>query len=301
MQSHIYKVQPVDSILRLELELTTTCNLKCPLCIREIMDLPEKNQYRLLEEITAQLDSYSNLKYVTIAGAIAEPTSYPYLIELITYLRKRDIEISLYINGDTRSDAYYTKLGIVFRGCKGHVYFTICGSTQELHEQYRINSSLDRVLSRLDIVNRYSNNKGILTWIVFNYNEQDFLENYQRYKDKYNTEFFYTLPMDEHFKLNKTIRLPDRLHKIYMEQIDREDFANITCPANSSKFVQIAYDGKVNPCSLYRLYGETHCFECSSKNLAVLRSNKIFNVAEPETETSEEPLRLYYDSHNEKK
>jgi len=46
---------------------------------------------------------------------------------------------------------------------------------------------------------------------------------------------------------------------------------------------------------LYRIYGEAHCWECSSKNLAVLRSNKIFNVAEPETEDSEEALRLYYD------
>ena len=259
------------------------------------MELPEKNQYRPLEDIITQLDSYNNLEYITIAGAIAEPTSYPYLIELLTYLRKREIEISLYINGDTRSNAYYRKLGVVFHGCKGNVYFTMCGSTQELHAKYRINSQLDRVLERLDIVNRYSNNKGMLTWIVFNYNEQDFLDNYQHYKDKYRTEFFYTLPMAEHFKLETKIHLPERLQKVYTEQIDRLDFSNITCPANKSNFIQITYNGNVNPCSLYRLYGESHCFECSSKNLTVLRSNKIFNVAEPETEESEIGLRLYYD------
>ena len=301
MKSSIYKQQANDLIQRLELELTSTCNLKCPLCIREIVGGWDKNQFRSLDEIQTQLNQYTNLKYITIAGAISEPTTYPELFDLISYLRKRNIEISLYINGDTKTDIYYTKLAMIFRECKGNIYFTICGSTQELHEKYRVNSKLDRVLHRLDIVNRYGNNKGILTWIVFNYNEQDFEDNYQYYKEKYRTEYFYSLPMAEHFKLTIPIRLPEKLNKIYTEQIDRTDFSNITCPANKSNFVQVTYDGKVNPCSLYRLYGESHCFECSSKNLAVLRSNKIFNVAEPETEDSEIDLRLYYDRHNEEK
>lgn len=295
MQSPIYKIQSADEIIRIELELTSTCNLKCPLCIREIVGGWDKNQYRTLGEIQSQLDSYSNLKYVTIAGAICEPTTYPELFDLIGYLRRRDIEISLYINGDTRTDIYYVKLAMIFRECKGNIYFTICGSTQELHEQYRVNSNLAKVLHNLDIVNRYSNNKGILTWIVFNYNEEDFLKNYQKFKEKYNTEYFYTLPMAEHFQLEQKIHLPLKLQKIYQENINRHDFENIKCPANKNRFIQITYDGQVNPCSLYRLYGEQHCWECSSKNLVVLRNNKIFNVAEPESEDSEVELRLYYD------
>ena len=290
--SSIYKVQPKEDIIRLELELTSFCNLKCPLCIREITNVTNKNIHRPLKEVIDQINEYPNLKYVTIAGAISEPTSYPDLFDLIIYLGKRDLELSLYINGDTRDDDYYTKLGALFRTVNGEVYFTICGSTQELHERYRVNSKLDRVLRRLDIVNKWSGNKGILTWIVFDYNEQDFLENYQQYREKYTTEYFYTLPMAEHFQLKSTIKLPDRLNKIYTKNIDRQDFDNIYCPANKNNFIQITFDGQVNPCSLYRLYGEQHCWECSEKNLATLRNNKIFNCAEPESETSEQPLRL---------
>lgn len=295
-QSHIYNPLPAGDVIRLELELTSTCNLKCPLCIRTIVGEPEAGLMRPFVDIKHQLDGYPNLKYVTIAGAVCEPTTYPELFDVIVYLRKRGIEISLYINGDTKSDAYYMKLGLVFRECSGHIYFTICGSTQELHSKYRVNSRLDRVLSRLDIVNKYSGNKGILTWIVFNYNEQDFLDNYQHYKERYNTEYFYTLPMTEHFRTNSVIRLPDRLHKVYLSQVDRTDFENVVCPANKNGFVQITYDGGVHPCSLHRLYGESHCFECSKNNLAVLRKNKIFNVAEPESEDSEIDLRLFYDN-----
>lgn len=300
-QSSIYKKQLEKEIIRIEIELTSTCNLKCPLCIRSITDLPKSNQYRKIEEIKNDLEKYVNLKYVTIAGAISEPTTYPNLFDLIIYLRKRNIEISLYINGDTKNDSYYKKLGMIFRECKGNIYFTICGSNQELHEKYRINSKLSRVLKRLELVNNYSNHKGILTWIVFNYNQKDFEENYEKFKEKYRTEFFYTLPVDEHFQLNGDIRLPDNLNKIYNEKIDRNDFENIICPANKNNFVQMTFDGSINPCSLYRLYGEKHCFECSTKNLSLLRKNKIFNVAEPESEDSEIELRLYYDSYDKKK
>jgi len=295
MQSPIYKPQPKDQIRRIEIELTSICNLKCPLCIREVVGIGnEEPSWRELAEIEEQLDSFPNLQYVTIAGAIAEPTSYPYLIELLGYLRQRNIEISLYINGDTRNDSYYRKLGIVFRLCKGYVYFTICGSTQELHEKYRVGSKLERVLRRLDIVKRFSGNKVILTWIVFNYNEEDFHQHYQEYKSKYNTEFFYTLPMNEHFNLDGDIHLPIALHNIYLNGIDRSIFPT-TCVANNNNFLQITNDGKEVPCSLYRLYGESHCFECHTKNLDTLRRNKIFNVAESENETSEKPLRLYED------
>jgi MoaA/NifB/PqqE/SkfB family radical SAM enzyme len=297
----IYKPQDSSEIERIELELTSTCNLKCPLCIREITGASMDNNYRPLEEVIAQLENYPKLRFLSIAGPISEPTSYPWLPELITYINKRNIEISLYINGDTRNDSYYRKLGVLFRNRPGYIYFTICGSTQELHERYRVNSKLDRVIRRLEIVNKYSNNRGILTWIVFNYNEEDFLANYQRFKDKYRTEFFHTLPMDEHFNLKGTIRLPSKLNKIYTEGVDRTDFKDIVCPANKTNFVQISHKGEVNPCSLYRLYGESHCWECSKKNLAVLRNNKIFNVAEPEDEESATDLRLYYERYDEKK
>jgi len=295
MQSSIYNAQHPNEITRIELELTSTCNLKCPLCIRQIINSPMDNIYRPLEEVIKQLDEYPNLKFLTIAGPISEPTSYPWLPELITYINQRNIEISLYINGDTRSDQYYRKLGILFRNHPGYIYFTICGSTQELHEKYRVNSQLTRVIRRLEIVNRYSNNRGILTWIVFNYNEQDFLDNYQQYKNKYRTEFFHTLPMDEHFDLQGSIRLPEKLHQIYMSGVDKTDYQNIVCPANKTSFIQISHAGAVNPCSLYRLHGEKHCWECSKNNLAVLRNNRIFNVAEPEDEESATDLRLYYD------
>jgi len=297
-QSSIYKEQPKEEIIRLELELTAACNLQCPLCLRTThSDVVSKSKKRRsYEDIVAQLDEYPNLEFVTIAGAISEPTSHPDLFNILKYLKNRDIEISLYINGDARDNSYYIKLGTIFRGCKGHIYFTMAGYDQELHAKYRVGSDLERITTRLDLVNRYSGNKGIMTWLIFNYNQQDFEENYQIVKDMYNTEFFYTLPVQEHYELDQQkIHLPDDLHEIYIKNIDRNDYPT-ECTSNKNNFIQILNDGTVTPCSLYRVYGEKHCWECSEKNSDMLRKNKIYNIAESETETSEIPMRLYYDN-----
>jgi MoaA/NifB/PqqE/SkfB family radical SAM enzyme len=247
-------------------------------------------KYRPLDEWIAQLDQYTNLKYVTIAGPTSEPTLYPHLFDLIRYLNKRDVEISLFINGDTYNDLYYKKLGVIFRQSRGHVYFTICGSTQELHEKYRVGSNLSNVLRRLDIIEQYSG-KGILTWIIFNYNKNDFEQNHAKF-NKYKIQSFNTLPVDEHFELSGNIRLPDDEHAAYA-LVDKTDLNDITCPAYTYKFNLIGADGEVHPCGLHRMYGESHCYECSEKNSNILKEHKIYRLAEAESEDSEIPLRIF--------
>jgi hypothetical protein len=241
-------------------------------------------KFRTLEEIIKQLDEYPNLKYITLAGPTSEPTLYPYLFELIEYIQSRDIEISLFINGDTHNNMYYKKLGLLFNKGKGKIYFTICGSTQELHEKYRRGSSLNNVLNNLESAYKYTK-KVVLTWIIFKYNYQDYQDNKHKY-NKYNMEVFNTLPVKEHYDLDTGDIC---LNNTY--DINKEDFENIICPSITNRFHLIFSDGEVFNCSLHKMFGDTHCFECSEKNSLILKNNKIYKLAESESETSEEELR----------
>ena len=286
-----------DKVIRVEVGLTSTCNLECPLCIRQthpefIDNSPVK--FRDKEEIIKQLEDYPNLEFITIAGAVSEPTLHPQLFDIIEHFIDRDLEISLFLNGDTHDDMYYKKLGLLFRRARGKVYFTICGSTQELHSKYRVNSDMKRVLKRLDIVDTYSK-KAVLTWLVFNYNKDDFDKNHKMFS-KYKTEYFNTLPVQEHFQLtdeqSKGIKLIPELHNIYEENIDRNDFENIVCPSIEYQFELVDFEGGTAPCVLWKLFGDKHCFECSAKNARVLRDAQIKHIAEPENENSEEDMRL---------
>ena len=281
-----------NEIIRLELELTNYCNLKCPLCLRNTH--PElkgnsKIEQRDFEDLINQLDSFPKLKYVTLAGAISEPASYDRLFDLLDYLAKRKIEVSLFINGDLRNDVWYKKLAIKFQKLEGHIYFTICGSTQELHEKYRIGSDLETVLRRVEIVKKYSR-KEILTYIIFDYNQEDFNKNYKKYQKKFNTHFFYTLPFQEHFNSPNIpgIHLPKNLQDVY-KKLDRLD-DNIDCPSLRYGFRMIDFKGNVNLCSLEKIYGDSHCWECSVNNSKILRESKIYRIAEGEDEESEEEL-----------
>ena len=282
-------ILPICDVTRIELELTSTCNLECPLCLRQTH--PEtkiKIKHRTKDDIINQVKSYNNLKYITIAGPTSEPTLHPELFEIIKELIKLDLEISLYINGDTHNDDYYRKLGLIFKSAKGHIYFTVCGSTQELHSKYRVNSKLDDVVRRFKIVDKWSK-KGILTWLVFNYNIDDFNENYKMFKD-YETEYFYTLPIQEHFNIDSDIHLPEPQHSVY-NNINRNAI-DYDCPAKKFGFHLISCDGEVNPCSLYKIYGTDRCFECSKNNAEFLREHKIMHVAEPEDDISEIEMRI---------
>lgn len=285
------EILSISEVERIELELTNTCNLECPLCMRQVdPNIISKTKYRNLEEIKNQINDYKNLKYITIAGPTSEPTLYPDLFKLLQFLIQKKLEISLFINGDTHNDLYYKKLGMIFRSAIGKIYFTIAGSTQELHSRYRVNGNLENVLRRYEIVQKFSR-RAVLTWIVFNYNEKDYKENIEYFKSKYNMETFYTLPVQEHFLLDSDIYLPEPMHSNYINQI-RRDNSSIQCPSNAYKFHLISSDGSVNNCSLHKLYGDKHCWECSKDNLSILRYNKIYHLAEPESDTSEIDLKL---------
>ncbi len=282
-----------SSIYRVEIELTNYCNLACPLCLREthpVLKGGSKTIQRNFEDLIYQLEEFPNLKYVTLAGAISEPASYDKLFDLIDYLAKRNIEISLFINGDLRNDVWYKKLGIKFQKVKGHIYFTICGSTQKLHEKYRVGSNLENVLRRTEIIKKYSLGKEILTYIIFDYNQKDFEKNYKKYKRKFNTHFFYTLPFQEHFKNPNIpgIHLPKEL-QIQYDKLNRND-KDIDCPSLRYGFRMIDYRGNISLCSLNNIYGDSHCWECSKNNEKILRENKIYRISEGEDDISEEEL-----------
>ena len=281
----------MDDILRIELELTNTCNLKCPLCIRQTHMFEKNNKnFRSIESIINQLETFNNLKYITIAGQTSEPTLYPQLFELLKYIIiDRNIELSLYINGETFDDLYYKKLGLLFRNSNSHVYLTICGSTNKIHSKYRVGSCLETIIRRYNIISTFSNNKCILTWIIFNYNYDDYNQNKFCFVN-YNLEVFNTLPINAAYNLqNLDFDLPNKLNKIY-DSLDK-NVKPIECMSDKNHFRIIDFKGDIYPCSMFKNFGTTYCYECENKNYNKLHSNNIFALAESESETSEEKVR----------
>lgn len=291
-----------EDVQEIELELTGTCNLDCPLCARnyeEAKNLKISNQ-RPLKDIIAQLDTFPNLRNVCLAGIISEPTLYKQLMPLLTYLINRNIEIELYSNADTHDAGYWERLGSTVRKGNIKVFFTVCGSTQELHAKYRVGSNLDRILIHHEAFKKGNFGKGhdYLQHIMFNYNESDF-QNMDSIRALFSNECnIQSLPYQERFDIkdDKGIKMTDELSSKYQNIIKfgksklQDGTARLNCKSLEMKFLALDQFGNATPCFLYRLHqkenfdqdytkilnGEySFCYECESNTCGMLEKNNL--------------------------
>lgn len=256
-----------DSIERLEIDLTGSCNAKCPLCARNYNYLQVKYNNRHLNEITAQLDEYTNLKYIHLVGAFTEPTLYKDFFNLCHYLVGREVAIEVCTNGDTHNPEWWAKLGTILTE-RDSVYFSVCGSTQELHETYRVNCSLENLLENARAF-RKANKHGIdyIQHIKFEYNAEDLdsprmKEIMAEFSNINLTETYFTRDksiyrnpynVDKLAAANDMQRKYDQIKKFAQMNWEKRKEKNLRtdCRAVFEKSVHINQHGKVYPCYIW--------------------------------------------------
>lgn len=256
----------MPNIEDVELELTTYCNADCALCYRNYKTFNEhypKNISRPLDEVIEQLEGYENLKYVRLVGSISEPTLYKHFHELCKYIKGRHAIIELCTNGDTHTPEWWAELGEILSD-EDEVYFTICGSTQELHEVYRTGTNLYNILLNAEAL-RKVRPIDFAQCIRFDYNDDDFNSEgfnilVNQFTYVYWTETFLHKE-SSNYKYPKKIELL----KPYQGKIEQyktvEKIANLKwekklsksrdCKAFNEKRNQIDAYGNVYPCYLF--------------------------------------------------
>jgi MoaA/NifB/PqqE/SkfB family radical SAM enzyme len=256
----------MQKVIDLELELTTLCNASCALCYRNYTTFSQHyptKKTRPLDEVIAQLETFPDLEWIRLVGTISEPTIYRHFFELVQYIKQRGIKIEICTNGDTHRPAWWAELAS-FMTSDDRVYFSICGSTQELHEIYRTGTKLENILAnakafRSDRKNDYAQ------CIRFYYNSADFdskqfKEMVSEFSNVYWTETFLR-KADENYvdktNLDKLMPNPYKLEDyVYMDKFARAKFASPVpgkayCMSWENKSQQVDIDGKVYPCYLF--------------------------------------------------
>lgn len=256
----------LPKVVDLELELTTLCNAQCQLCYRNYTTFKDhypENKIRSLEEIVAQLHTFPDLEWIRLVGTISEPTLYKQFFPLIKYIKGRGINIEICTNGDTNKPSWWEQLATLLDS-NDKVYFSICGSTQEIHETYRKNTRLENILANARAF-RSNNKNDYAQCIRFNYNSDDFdsdsfKQMVSEFSNVYWTETF--LRKDDSNYIDKTNleKLMPNPHKItdyiYMDRFANTKFSSPVkgkahCMSWENKSQQIDIDGKVYPCYLF--------------------------------------------------
>ena len=255
------------SVKDTELELTNLCNAKCPLCYRNNKDYIAKSPYqRPLNEVIDQLNLFTNLESIKLVGTISEPTLYKDFFPLIDYLNSRDIEIEICTNGDTHQPSWWRALGTKIKA-KDKIYFTICGSTQELHEVYRKGTNLKRILENAKAFKECSGHKNDYAQLIrFNYNDKDFndwdiIGTVADFSNLYWTETFLALPIESYKNMTKDLYeklKPNPTKYPLYKQIETKAIKKAQtqehqpkCIAKEDSTNQINLQGEILPCYLF--------------------------------------------------
>ena len=256
----------LPKVIDVELELTTLCNAHCQLCYRNYTTFKEhypKTQIRPLQEVLDQMDTFPDLEWVRLVGTISEPTLYKDFFPLIKYFKQRNVNIEICTNGDTNTPEWWTELSALMDN-RDRVYFSICGSTQELHEVYRKNTSLEKIIANARAFRTHHKND-YAQCIRFAYNHEDFngddFKNMvSEFSNIYWTETFLLKEEANYVNATNIQKLQPNPKKvndyIQMDKFARAKYASPVkgkayCMSWENKSQQIDIDGKVYPCYLF--------------------------------------------------
>lgn len=241
-----------EDVLLVDMGLINRCNLACPVCPYTQKNVQSQTrEFTPIKEFIEFLDKLPNLEVGILEGNYSEPTLYPHLPELISYLKSRGIRLRLSTNGDAHNDAYWHELGKLFDE-NDIIRFDIDGSTQEMHGKYRIGGNLERTLNHHRALKETTKGKTVLQNIVFHYNVQD--------KDGimdifYNENFNYVSFIKAYIHSYRTdkdmyFRPTDDIHKYneLYKKISKTTELSINCDAFNRKEIYVNHKGELILC-----------------------------------------------------
>ena len=169
----------IDQIKRLQLELTTFCNAKCPSCERAKYNvLPEfiyKKQLNSIEVSLEQikkwipLDKMKSLMHIHLCGNIDEPTLNTEIFEICKYFEdtcEDHVWIHISTNGGTRNKEFWKRMASLKRTL---IIFGIDG-LEDTNHIYRKNVKWKKLQDNFRTYIKYG---GTASWqfIIFEHNK----------------------------------------------------------------------------------------------------------------------------------
>lgn len=175
---------------RVRIEIGNYCNLKCPLCVREIVDKKILNNIHLslddIKKFLPRIFLQHSVVEIYLSGAVAEPTLNPQFIEIVKYFMEY---ATVYIdsNGSTRNIEWWKELGST------GVHCTFApDSIKENNNKYRINSNTNKVIENIKAFTD-AGGKSVWKYIPYSHNSDE-LEEQQAIADSVGAAFTFVQP-----------------------------------------------------------------------------------------------------------
>ena len=163
-----------EKIKSIELEVTTSCNARCPQCARNFFGgykWPTVPDVKLsLKWIKEKIPAHviAGCDYIRLCGTYGEPIAHPDFLRIVSYLKSLDVPLVINTNGGLKTPHFWTQLARILTD-KDKVYFGIDGMA-DTHALHRINVSFEKVVSNLKTFCDAGGN-AIVSFLIFEHNE----------------------------------------------------------------------------------------------------------------------------------
>ncbi len=143
--SYLRRKTRLDSLpASLIVETTSRCNLKCPMCPRQLSDYPAADMDpQLFEQIVDEIRGESGLIF---PWGLGEPLMNPDIFRMIRYCH----EAGLYTVVSTNATMLNRERGMeLIHSGLDNLIIAFDGTTPEVYEKYRVNASFEKVMSNV--------------------------------------------------------------------------------------------------------------------------------------------------------
>ena len=136
-----------SDIRHVELELSSHCNARCPLCPRNLFGYTYNTGYTArnitLREVKSILPKnfLTQLDGITFEGNFGDPMMNPELLEIIKYLNR---PIKIFTNASLQTKLFWQTLAKL----NVEVYFALDGLS-DTHSIYRQNTNFEKIITNL--------------------------------------------------------------------------------------------------------------------------------------------------------
>jgi sulfatase maturation enzyme AslB (radical SAM superfamily) len=159
----------------LEIDITSKCNLNCPLCYR-FDNIPDNNNDMPLNDYKRSINMLPNLERVYLGFLLSEPTMHKDFIEIVKWTKSKGLAITLSSNGNVGAKSMWKHLAELLDS-NDKIIWPVDGSTQEIYAKYRSGGKLNKVIENQQYVvslNPLINH--VTQFIQFEHNAHDDVE-----------------------------------------------------------------------------------------------------------------------------
>lgn len=240
-------------------ELNNYCNGRCEgCCINDMVKLKEKHKNMTLQEFKELYppEFLNKVSCFQPFGTYSEGTLNPHFLDIIKYLKKNNVPVSIETNGNSSDYNFWKSLGAVLNKKQDQIIFSINGAEKDTYNHYHKRLSLVKALHSAKGAIEGKKDKGgaIVKWkfIVFKHN----IEELDKAKEMAKKMGFYSFITEysrhfTHKKVKPIYNESNRLEKLVVE--GRCKTRRIECKSEKYDYIYIDVYGNVFPCCfIYR-------------------------------------------------